>query len=135
MKFRAAGVVAVALLLCGCSDVDWDNLLSFGPSNNSEASADQTAPAAMSALPASEPAAPRPAADVATVAPQPTYSVTQTTTTVTSGAHDMTTGYCRQVARSSGAVATQDGMDGPAQQQAADATLRQCEAFYSGSGH
>jgi PBP1b-binding outer membrane lipoprotein LpoB len=133
MKFRAMGIAAAALLLCGCSDADWDNLLSFGPSNNAQVASDQAAPD-MAAPPPTETTAPTPAAEVATVAPQPSYTVTQTTTTVTSVMPDNTTRYCRQMAQNSGAVATRDGMDGPAQQQAADATYRECEAFYGASG-
>jgi hypothetical protein len=129
MKFRAAGIVAVALLLCGCGDADWDNLLSFDRSA-SDASADQVAPADMPTTSANEPTTPPPANDVATVAQQPSYSVTQTVTTATPVVRNATNGYCRELARSSGADATRDGMDSAAQQHAADATYRECEAFY-----
>lgn len=134
MTLRVAGVVAIALLLSGCSDADWDHLLSFGSSNNSEASADQAdaGTPADAPAPVSEPAAPPP--DVAAVATQPSYSVTQTTTTVTTVARDPTNGYCRKMAQSSGAVATRDGLDDAAQQQAADATYKECENFYGESG-
>jgi hypothetical protein len=129
MKLRAAGFVVIALILCGCSDADWDNALSFGPAENSDAAPGQVAQA--DAPPVSE-AAPPPVTETV-MAPQPTYSVTQTVVTATPlPSANPTTGYCRTVAQSSGASATRDGMDGPAQQQAADATYRQCMTLYGG---
>jgi hypothetical protein len=98
-----------------------------------------TSPAAAPAPTADAAASPADAAPATMVetspAPQPSYSVTQTVTTVTPIAHPGgAVGYCQTMAQSTGADATRDGMDGPAQQAAADATYRQCLALYGASG-
>ena len=148
MNIRAAGLIGIALLLCGCSDADWDHALSYDAPKSSgpaavqvadanasppvEATASMPVPVDVTASSAPRQMAP---ADEPVPAPQPSYSVTQTVTTITPIAHaDVTTGYCRKVAQNSGASATRDGMDEQAQQQAVDATYQQCLRFYGAPG-
>jgi protein-disulfide isomerase len=161
-NFGMAAFFATALLLCGCSDADWDNALSYDTGKKTDSSAGQTAIADSSAsvqaassppvqstdlapLPSTQayaaPPSPPPPLQSAAVAlppapktytaPQPSYAMTQTVTTVTS---DPTMSYCRKVAQGSGAVATRDGLDDTSQMNAADTVYQACMRMYGRSG-
>jgi hypothetical protein len=121
-QFRAAAFFALALLLCGCSDADWNNVLSFNTAQPSDSTTQQAAPPQAYAELAP------PVAHTELAAPEPSSTVTQTVTTVTR--LNPAVSYCRQVARGSGAVATRDGDDGAEQQHAADATYQECLRLY-----
>jgi hypothetical protein len=167
MNVRAACVVGFALLLCGCSDADWDHALSYdngSPSNSAVAQAApvESAPPSVESASLPPPAAapqvetappaetrtadvvmpappPRMIAPVQTraaevvappprvIAPRPTSSTVETVTSMTPLP---ATHYCKTLALNTGANATRDGLDGPAQEQAADALFRQCMSFY-----
>jgi hypothetical protein len=124
-KLGTAAVFAMTLLLCGCTDADWNNVLSFNTAQNPDAAASQSADVE---------AAPQPVDE--TAAPQPIYSQTRTATAASSAASsNPTTGYCRSIARSSGADAARDGMQSPAQQQVADAAYNQCMVFFDANAN
>jgi hypothetical protein len=128
---RIIGIVFVACALAGCTDADWDHLLSFDkPSSTPVATAD----ASQAIAAPTDVAAPPPSDSAVAMAPQPSYSVTQTITTVTRAVpSNPAVGYCRSMAQNTGSVATRDGMDSQGQQQAADATYNECLSLYGAS--
>jgi hypothetical protein len=135
MNFGAVGVVCVAVLLCGCSDADWDNALNFGHAGASDTAVAQTG-SANAPPPVESASLPAPQvnmADATAGGPRPNWATqTITTTTTTVAPLDPTTGYCRTLARNAGATATRDGMDAPAQQQAADTIYAHCMSLFGG---
>ena len=114
-KLGMAAIFISALLLGGCTDVDWNNFLSFNTTADSDAAVSQNT--------------------LADTAPPPAYSENQVAVAVSPAAPvDATTSYCRDIAHRSGADAARDGMDGPAQQRVADVTYRQCLTLYGEPG-
>jgi hypothetical protein len=102
---KFTGMIVAAFLLCGCSDADWDHLMSFdngGPSETAAVTPDSPAPVAQVQTPA-EQASPQPDA------------------------------WCQQVAQDALAKAAQAGFDSTTQQSMAQTSYRQCAAMKSGS--
>ena len=153
MKFRAVMFLGLGLSLCACSDEDWDKAMTYNsvehPTSVTQTGAApvvETAaipPPSQAATMPAEPAAqtysppPRPVYRQADGTPttsepaQPSYTVTQTVTTVTTVASSQR--YCAQVGQSTVVDAAQDNLDAAVQQQAADAVYRQCMSFYGAS--
>jgi hypothetical protein len=106
-----AAFFASTLFLCGCTDADWNNLLSFNTAEDSDAVVSQNA--------------------LADAAPPSTYSEKQVAVAVSPAAPvDATTSYCRDIAHRSRADAARDGMEGSVQQQVSDTAYNRCMAFY-----
>jgi hypothetical protein len=148
MRLRETAFVFAALLLCGCSEADWNWASSYDPPSRQDTAADSGAPMAPQADTAA-PVPPQPPAMMASSpssqsdtratvtqagptddASRPSYSETQTVVTTSPVAFaDSTTIYCRGVAQNAGAAAMRNGMDGLTQQRSADVTYRQCMAL------
>jgi hypothetical protein len=148
MYLRAIAFAGMALLLIGCSDEDWDKATTFNSVENPKVAAQSDVPAeapppteTASVTPPAQPTAQNdvpPAQVYAPSAPpagmemaQASVETTTTTTTLTQVPSSPVETFCRQTARNTSDVADRDGFDLPAQQQAADASYRQCIAFYS----
>ena len=112
MNIRIITAGLAAVLLCGCTDADWDRAMTYtglGPSEQSEPSrGDQ------SASPQSEPSRPVAARTEVVTAPL---------------AADQAAGpdsWCQQVAKSAADEAAGNGFDAATQRRRAESTYRQC---------
>ena len=100
------GLIAVALLLCGCTDADWDHLASFDS-------------------PVSE-------TRVAQPAPESPTSVAEVQTPVEQTA-PQTDVWCQQVAQDALTRAARNGFDSATQQSMVKSSYSQCAALQSGA--
>jgi hypothetical protein len=105
--------LALLPLLAGCTDTDWNRLLSFGPSGNGQSTNSQSTTAA-------RPAAVAAPARVATAAPVPAPAPA-------APAAAQPNAFCLGVARQD---ATTNDFDTPTQQKAAVQTYQQCVAIF-----
>ena len=101
---RFMSMIAAGLLLCGCTDADWDHLTSFDRRAPSETALSQAVPENPTPVPASS----------AQASPQPDI-------------------WCQQVAQDAGEKAARNGFDATTQQSTAQTSYRQCAALKSGA--
>ncbi len=101
MNLRAFGIIAAGLLLCGCTDADWDNMTSYvgGPPRTAE-SAPPPMQRESDAAPMQDAAAPPPTQGETGPAPRPPASQVAASDT-----------FCKGVGDSAGFQAGYQGFD------------------------